>query len=160
MISLETQSPAQRPAPSKPHREDLKPGEVLCDHCAAKCCRYFALPIETPTALKDFEYIRWYLLHDGATVFIEDGDWYLLVHTKCKHLGDDNRCMNYEDRPQICRDYSTKNCEYEDDWVYDHYFEVAEQVQEYTEAVLLSRPRKGRSIRGPKPDPLKILQPN
>ena len=133
----------------KPHREDLASGEVLCMHCSAKCCRYFALPIEEPTSWKDFEYIRWYLLHDRATVFIEDDVWYLLVHTKCKHLGDDNLCQQYETRPQICRDYTTKKCEYEDDWVYDHYFETPEQVEEYAEAVL--GPRKGRDIRSPRP---------
>ena len=85
----------------------------------------------------------------GRAVFFEDGDWYLLVHNRCKHLDDDNRCLQYETRPQICRDYSTKKCEYEDDWVYEHYFEAPEQVQEYAEAVL--GPRKGRSIRSPKP---------
>jgi Fe-S-cluster containining protein len=135
--------------PRKPHREDLAPGEVLCMHCTAKCCRYFALPIEEPTSWKDFEYIRWYLLHDRATVFIEDGVWYLLVHTKCKHLRDDNLCGIYETRPQICRDYSTRNCEYEDDWVYEHYWELPEQMEEYVEAVL--PPRRGAGIRTPKP---------
>jgi Fe-S-cluster containining protein len=133
----------------KPARGELEPAEVLCVHCTGKCCRYFALPIETPTSWEDFEYIRWYLLHDRASVFIEDDTWYLLVHTKCKHLGDDNFCGQYESRPQICRDYSTKKCEYEDDWVYDHYFETSEQVEEYAEAVL--GPRKGRGVRSPRP---------
>ena len=91
----------------KPDRSELKEGEVLCEHCTAKCCRYFALPIETPTSWGDFEYIRWYLLHEYASIFTEDGDWYLLVQTKCKHLGDDNLCGIYETRPQICRDYTT-----------------------------------------------------
>ena len=59
---------------TKPNREDLQPDEVLCDYCPAKCCRYFALPIETPTSRKDFEFIRWYLLHDRATVFTEDDE--------------------------------------------------------------------------------------
>lgn len=133
----------------KPRREDLKPGEVLCQYCTAKCCRYFALPIDKPKSWKDFEYIRWYLLHDRATVFTEDGVWYLLVHTKCEHLGDDNLCRAYETRPQICREYTTEKCEYDDSWVYDHYFETPEQVEEYAEAVL--PPRKGRGIRTPKP---------
>ena len=140
--------PTGNGCPVRPPREDLQPGEVLCEHCPAKCCRYFALPIETPTTRKEFEYIRWYLLHDRATVFVEDENWYLLVHTRCKHLGDDNLCQMYESRPQICRDYTTNKCEYEDDWVYDHYFETAEQVAEYAEAVM---PRKGRDIRSPKP---------
>lgn len=140
---------------TKPLREDLKPDENLCAFCTAKCCRYFALPIETPTDWTDFEYIRWYLLHDRATVFVEDDCWYLLVHTQCKHLRDDNLCGIYETRPQICREYTTDKCEYEDDWVYEQYFETAEQVEEYAEAVL--GPRKGRDLRSPKPDPLKVL---
>jgi len=136
--------------PKKPHREDLDPGEILCTHCPAKCCCYFALPIEEPTTWKEYEYIRWYLLHDRATVFTEDGTWYLLVHNRCKHLGNDNLCRQYETRPQICRDYAIDKCEYEDDWVYDQYFETAEQVEEYAEAVL--GPRKGRDLRSPKPE--------
>lgn len=143
---------------SKVHREDLKPGEVLCDHCTAKCCRYFALPIDTPTAYEDFQYIRWYLLHGQATVFVDEGTWYLMVHTACKHLGADNRCGIYLTRPQICRDYTTENCEYEDDWVYDQYFETPEQIEEYMEAVLSAKlSKKGRGIRGRKPELLPIL---
>ena len=92
---------------TKPSRFDLKPGEVLCDHCTAKCCRYFALPIDTPKNRRDFDFIRWYLLHESASVFTEDDSWYILVHTKCRHLQDNNLCGIYETRPQICRDYTT-----------------------------------------------------
>jgi Fe-S-cluster containining protein len=127
----------------------LKPGEVLCSYCPAKCCKYFAMPIEKPKAWRDYEFIRWFLLHDKASIFTENGDWFLLVHTKCKHLRDDNLCGIYETRPDICRDYTTKNCEYEDSWVYDHYWETAEQVEEYAEAVL--GPKDGRGFRSPKP---------
>jgi Fe-S-cluster containining protein len=113
------------------------------------------LPIDTPTQWKDFEYIRWYLLHDRATVFVDEDTWYLMVHTVCKHLRPDNRCGIYSTRPQICRDYSTRNCEYEDDWTYDHYFETPEQVYEYAEAVL--PPARGNGIRGPRPPLLPVL---
>ncbi len=137
----------QRP---KPHRDDLAPGEGLCSHCPAKCCKYFALPIETPTQWEDFEYIRWYLLHDRAAVFTEDGDWYLLVYGRCRHLREDNLCAIYEERPRVCREYNTKDCEYEDAWVYDQYFETPEQIEEYAEALSLG-PRKGKAVRSPKP---------
>jgi Fe-S-cluster containining protein len=140
---------------TKPRREDLKPDESLCDHCSAKCCRYFALPIDEPTTRQDFDFIRWYLLHEGATVFTEEGSWYLLVYAKCKHLQDDNRCGIYFTRPQICRDYSTVNCEYEDEWVYDRYFETPEQVEEYAEAVL--GPECKGDIRSPRPELLPML---
>jgi len=93
--------------------------------------------------------MRWFLLHEGATVFVEDGEWYLLVHSECRHLGEDRLCKIYAQRPEICRKYSTNNCEYDDDWVYDGYWELPEQVQEYAEAVL--GPRKRGSLRSPWP---------
>ena len=100
-------------------------------------------------------------------VFTEDGCWYVCVHTVCKHLQPDDRCGIYETRPPICREYTTKDCEYEDDWVYDQYFETPEQVVEYMEAVLgpggerigdgRRRKTRGRSIRSPKPPLLPIV---
>ncbi len=130
-------------------REQLNLGENLCDYCSAKCCKYFALPIDTPDGRADFEFIRWYLLHDYATVFIDEGTWYLLVHTPCKHLQADNRCEIYETRPQICRDYSNDNCEYEDDYTYERYFETPEQIDEYAQA-LFNTPTSP-NFRSPKP---------
>ncbi|MEY4567342.1 MAG: hypothetical protein RLY14_2312 [Planctomycetota bacterium] len=143
------------PVLPKPARDSIPADDCLCNYCTAKCCRYFALPIETPTEGKDFDYMRWYLLHDRASVFVEDDTWYLLVHTTCKHLQKDNRCGIYHTRPQICRDYSTNNCEYEDTWTYEKYFESPEQVAEYVEATLGAKDR--RNIRSPEPALLPIL---
>jgi Fe-S-cluster containining protein len=122
--------------PVKRRRDQFPNSTNLCEHCTAKCCRYFALPIDTPVQRKDFDFIRWYLLHDRASVFVDDETWYLLVHTTCKHLKDDYRCGIYETRPQICRDYTTDACEFEDDWCYEKYFETPEQVDEYADALL------------------------
>jgi Fe-S-cluster containining protein len=138
----------------KLRRKNVPKDAVLCDYCTAKCCRYFALPIDGPEEFSDFEFIRWYLLHERATIFKEGDNWYLLVHTTCRHLQEDNRCGIYETRPQICRDYTTKDCEFEDDWTYDFYLERPEQVAEYTEAVLQEQ---GRSIRSAKPPLLPII---
>jgi uncharacterized protein len=142
-------------AKNKVRREDLKPGEVLCEHCTAKCCRYFALPIDKPTEQKDFDYLRWFLLHQHASAFTEDGTWYLLVHTPCKHLQADNRCGIYETRPEICREYTTDNCEYNDDWVYEQYFETAEQVAEYIDAIMPKA--KGQNLRSSRPPLLPVI---
>lgn len=128
-------------------RKDLKPGENLCEHCTAKCCRYFALPIDAPQSFSDFEYIRWFLLHEQASVFTEDESWYLLVHTVCKHLQHDHRCGIYETRPQICRDYSNENCEYDDGYTYEKYFETPEQIEEFTNA----RFNSPENFRSPRP---------
>jgi Fe-S-cluster containining protein len=125
--------PSARPA--KRRRKDFSESANLCEHCTAKCCHYFALNIDAPVTRRDFDFIRWYLLHDRATVFVEGEDWYLLVYTTCKHLRDDHRCGIYETRPQICRDYTTDECEFEDDWCYDMYFESPEQIDEYADAM-------------------------
>ena len=140
---------------SKISRNDLRPGESLCDHCTAKCCQYFALQIETPESYVDYQFIRWYLFHDLTSVFVDEGKWYVLVHTACEHLRGDNRCGIYDRRPAICRDYTTDNCEYDDSWTYEKYFETAEQIEEYAEAVL--PPKHKTSIRSPRPNPLPII---
>jgi len=140
---------------NKPDRNELEEGEVLCEFCTGKCCRYFALPIDTPEEWKDFEYIRWYMVHGKTTIFCEDDDWYLMVHNTCDHLLEDNRCEIYETRPQICRDYTTKECEYEDDWTYDRYWETPEQMQDYMDAILPKK--RGKNIRSPQPPLLPVL---
>ena len=140
---------------TKPLREEVPKDKVLCEYCPAKCCRYFALPIEEPEDYADFEFMRWFLLHERATVFREGQQWYLLVHTVCRHLREDNLCGIYETRPQICRDYTTDNCEYEDDWTYDFYLETPEQVVEYCEATLQD---EYDTIRSPKPALMPILR--
>ena len=128
-------------ATPKVRREDLKPGEVLCSYCTAKCCRYYALPIDTPTAWEDFDMLRWYLFHGRTALFVDDGVWYLMVYGDCEHLLADNRCGAYDTRPQICRSYSTDGCEYDDDACYDKFFETSDQIWEYAEAVLPPRKR-------------------
>ena len=138
----------------KPRREDLRPGQSLCDFCVAKCCRYFALPLDTPKCRKDFDTLRWFLLHHQTSIFVEKGTWYLQVHSECRALRSDNLCGIYETRPNICRDHSTADCEYDDDWTYDQFFETPEQLEEYVEARFSPR---GKSIRSPRPG-LPIIQ--
>ncbi len=125
-------------------RKDLPTGEILCSYCTARCCRYFALPIETPTTWNDFDNIRWYMMHGRISVFVDGGIWYLVVHNDCQHLMPDNRCGVYDTRPAICRKYSTSSCEYDNDFLYDRLFEAPQQIWEYAEAVLPPR-RKRRA---------------
>ena len=117
-------------------RDQLKPDEVLCSYCTALCCRYFSLPIDTPTTREDFDNLRWFMMHGRVTAYVEDRIWYLCVYGDCKHLQDDYRCGIYYDRPHICRAYSTNHCEYDDQGLHDMYFENSEQIWEYAEAVL------------------------
>ena len=107
--------------------------KVLCDSCAGLCCRYFALPIETPEDAEDYDDIRWYLCHKDITVFVEDGDWYINIKNRCKHLSEkDSRCGIYNKRPKICRGYTIKDCDMvEGEYDYELHFTSDKQMEEY-----------------------------
>ena len=107
--------------------------KILCKKCTGLCCRYMALPIETPEDREDYDDIRWYLCHENVAVFVEDGDWYMNVKNKCKYLSeDDYRCLIYDKRPKICRGYKHNDCELTDgEYDYELHFTDAEQMAEY-----------------------------
>jgi Fe-S-cluster containining protein len=126
---------------SKVRREDLTPEQCLCDFCTGKCCRYFSLPIDRPETWDQFDAIRWYLAHGRTMVYCDKNQWYLLVMSQCNYLTADNRCGIYFNRPSVCQTYSTSDCEYDGDWLFEKIFESPEQLWEYAEAILPERPR-------------------
>ena len=104
----------------------------LCRQCIGLCCRYFALPIETPETREDYDDIRWYLCHEAVTVFVEDGDWYVNIKNRCRNLNGQNRCDAYAQRPQLCRDYSEERCDFtEGEYDYELHFTDDRQMAEY-----------------------------
>lgn len=105
----------------------------LCGKCSGLCCRYFALPIETPEDREDYDDIRWYLCHEDISVFVEDGDWYMNVKNKCRHLSNgEHKCKIYDKRPKICRGYKTDDCELTSgEYGYDLHFTNDTEMQEY-----------------------------
>ena len=79
---------------------------VQCDRCDAMCCRYVATEIDRPTCKRDYDNIRWYLLHRNVYVFIDhDGGWFIEFETPCECLDADGRCARYTERPRICREH-------------------------------------------------------
>ena len=104
-----------------------------CDKCIGLCCRYFALPIETPEDKEDYDDIRWYLCHKDISVFVEEGDWYINIKNKCMNLSvKDNSCRIYSKRPKICRGYRHSDCDYvEGEYDYELHFTSARQMEEY-----------------------------
>ncbi|UCG16888.1 MAG: YkgJ family cysteine cluster protein [Phycisphaerales bacterium] len=107
-------------------------GSVCCEHCTAACCHYIALPIDRPESRRDFDDIRWYLMHKGITVFVEDDDWYVQIPAKCGGLLPDNRCRVYETRPKICREYKAGDCDYAGgSYGYDELFQCEEDILAY-----------------------------
>ena len=84
----------------------------LCRKCGAKCCKYFCFEIDAPDDVDEFEDIRWYLCHEGVSVHIDKGDWFISIDNRCKMLDENDQCTCYEDRPLICRKYDLGNCDY------------------------------------------------
>jgi Fe-S-cluster containining protein len=86
-----------------------------CRECAARCCRYVAIQLDRPKRKRDYDHIRWYLLHDGVNVFTaHDGHWYLEFETDCAELRNDNLCGIYGSRPRLCREHGAEpgECEF------------------------------------------------
>jgi uncharacterized protein len=92
-------------------RKGVPFAQSKCGSCIALCCRYFALEIDRPTVPKDFENLRWYLLHERVNVFVEGRRWYVQIFNKCAALGADFKCTIYETRPAICREYDNEVCD-------------------------------------------------
>ncbi len=130
-------------------------GSILCEHCPAACCRYLALPIDQPTNARDYDDLRWYLMHEAISVFVEEGDWYIQIQTRCENLGQDNLCTVYESRPQICSEYEPGACDYAGTaYEYDHLFTHPKQIAAFYETRTgkkLAPGDRGSSRKKPKP---------
>jgi len=82
-----------------------------CVGCA-QCCRYVAIEIDAPTTMTEYDYLVWYLVHPGISVFVDwEGGWFVKFESRCQHLQPNGMCGIYETRPAICRDFDWKECE-------------------------------------------------
>ena len=107
--------------------------ELPCQTCGAQCCRYVAVEIDTPSTKREYDIIRWYLLHENIYIFIDhEGAWHLEIETTCRALRKDHRCGEYETRPHICRDHGWPigSCEYFEK-PYEIRFESVEAFERY-----------------------------
>jgi Fe-S-cluster containining protein len=93
---------------------DAIPVHPNCGRCPALCCNYVSTEIDAPTTRKDFDTIRWYLMHPGVRVYCEDasGSWFVQFQSRCRFLQPNNLCGIYATRPQICRDLDPTLCEF------------------------------------------------
>lgn len=114
--------------------EEKKDWKKLCNKCGARCCQYVAIEIDKPTCKKDYDNIRWHLMHRDVTVFIDqDNKWTLQFEGKCENLNSDNSCKIYSTRPKVCSEYPGENyCEYEgDEPPYKVLFRNAGEYEQY-----------------------------
>jgi len=105
-----------------------------CDDCDL-CCRHIAVEIDEPETEKEFDQIRWFLLHEDIWVFVDNDDsWNLQVNRPCEKLTSEGMCGFYEKRPAICRDYSSDDCERNGDG--DSFKVMWKSVEEFEEWML------------------------
>ncbi len=131
-------------------RDLSKKKQADCERCGAKCCRYFALEIDTPRTLEDFDEIRWYLAHKKVVVFVDKRKWFLQVFSDCSFLTRRGECAIYEDRPLICRDHPADDCEgISNEFGHRHVFRSVAEIDGYT-ALRFGKKRKTRPFAGKK----------
>lgn len=88
--------------------------ETKCGFCSnSKCCTYITQEISTPRSKHDFEFLLWQVSHNNVRAYKDEGTWYVMVDTPCNHLQDNGRCMIYDQRPSVCREYSNDYCEFD-----------------------------------------------
>ncbi len=105
-----------------------------CADCDGKCCRYVAVEIDRPRAKRDYDHIRWYLLHENIVVYIDrGGQWFVEFRARCVLLRKDYRCGRYADRPRICQQHNTGNevCERYEPEPYRTCFNDVHQFENY-----------------------------
>ncbi|NLW31039.1 MAG: hypothetical protein GXY77_06230 [Fibrobacter sp.] len=106
-----------------------------CSDCDAYCCRHVALHIDKPVSKKDYDQIRWYLLHENVWVSIDfENNWILEFRTPCRNIASDHKCIDYENRPKICRDYPSEDqlCERQTDKPFYRYlFKNDKEFEKY-----------------------------
>ena len=118
--------------------ESVSLGNNGCKGCPALCCNGLEEAIIRPTTHQDVENLKWELYFVNTRVFIRAKRWYKMTMGQCRYLGEDNRCSNYENRPQICRDHNPPNCEYHGD-IYDVMFQTPDELQ-----VFIDKEKKAR----------------
>lgn len=89
--------------------------ENKCGFCTnSKCCTYITQEIPTPRSKHDFDHLLWQISHGNINIYKDEDGWYLLINNRCLHLHANGMCGIYETRPQICRDHSNDNCEFDE----------------------------------------------
>ena len=84
-----------------------------CSKCLpSKCCTYFSFGIDEPETRKDFEALLWQIAHQKVSFYVYRNDWYIMINNRCRFLTANNQCAIYFQRPYICREHDTKDCEY------------------------------------------------
>lgn len=76
-----------------------------CLECGGKCCHFFGLSAPK-SGNKDYE--RYLELHGVRIVDSVRFGRISIMPLKCRNLTPEGRCGDYENRPQVCRDFDER----------------------------------------------------
>ncbi|MCC6994376.1 MAG: hypothetical protein IT370_07085 [Deltaproteobacteria bacterium] len=85
-----------------------------CTGCSAACCTTLVFPYPRPQTRRNVDYLQFVLGFPGLEVGVSDGDWQIVVKTRCRHLTADSRCGIYgkPERPTLCKYFDAAGCSY------------------------------------------------
>jgi Fe-S-cluster containining protein len=101
-------------ATPRPQRRGYQDFADPCGGCAAYCCKTLVFPHGRPVSRRNVDYLQFLLGFPGIEIGVNDGDWQILVRSRCRHLSADNRCGVYgqPERPSLCRYFDATSCSY------------------------------------------------
>ncbi len=105
-----------------------------CSRCTNTiCCTYITEAIDTPRSKADFKHLLWQVSHQNIEIYKDDSGWYLLISGRCEHIQENGSCGIYEDRPEICREYSNDWCELDEsaEKGFEYYFRNYRELLAY-----------------------------
>lgn len=73
-----------------------------CTECGGQCCKFFVIPAPK---MKNPDYEKYFALRVPGARFMETKRHgrIFVINIPCKNLKD-GRCVDYENRPKLCRD--------------------------------------------------------
>lgn len=110
------------------------PVENKCSRCTDTiCCTYITEAIDTPRSKADFRHLLWQVSHQHIGIYKDESGWYLLIDGRCEHIKANGACGIYEDRPEICREYSNDWCEFDEpaEKSFEYYFRNYQELLTY-----------------------------
>ena len=108
-----------------------------CKKCTQSfCCQ----SISQEVTKINYDRMLWQIAHDNVElVSTSNGKkWYIIFNTPCSQLQEDGLCAIYPTRPNVCKEYSSVGCEFdepkEDRWARSpsiQHFKTYDQLLEY-----------------------------
>jgi Fe-S-cluster containining protein len=103
-----------------------------CDKCIpAKCCMYFSIEIDEPEDAGDYDDLLWIIAHKDVEIYVNEGDWFLMVQSPCRFYDPVKGCLIYPKRPRICRKHRLEECEFDEGYDFDEHFHNYEELDRY-----------------------------